>query len=97
LRKAGVIVHLSRVHEGTAGQMALDDQGVESCPRRIDRRGVAGRTRPDDDDVTNPAYALHQRVTLDRADCRQATRDPRLAGSTKRFARAEPLIASAMG
>ena len=43
-RKAGVIVHLPRGHQGTAGQMALDDQGVESCPCGIDRRGVAGGT-----------------------------------------------------
>ena len=42
--KAGVIVYLPRVHQGTAGQRALDDQGVESCPCGIDRRSVAGGT-----------------------------------------------------
>jgi hypothetical protein len=43
-RKTGVIVHLPRGHQRTAGQMALDDQGVESCPCRIDRRGVTSGT-----------------------------------------------------
>ena len=30
LRKAGVIVHLGRGRQGTAGQMALDDHDIES-------------------------------------------------------------------
>lgn len=66
LREAGVIVHLPRVHQSPAGPMALDDEGVQACPCGINRRGVARRTRPDDDDVTNPTHILHQHAMLKR-------------------------------
>lgn len=40
----GVVVYLPGSQERTAGLVPFDDQGVQSGPSRIDRRGVSGWT-----------------------------------------------------
>ena len=50
------VLHLGRVHQGAAGgDCAFDQHWFELRPRRIDGRGVAGRTGADDDQVTHAA------------------------------------------
>src|SRR5438132_6893865 len=47
--KAGEILDQRRQHQLAAGLEALDDQRLEVGPGGIERRGQAGRPRPDDD------------------------------------------------
>src|SRR4029077_9443979 len=51
LRVAGVVLDVGRLLEQAAPQEALDHQRGEVRARRVQRRGVAGRTASDDDHV----------------------------------------------
>jgi hypothetical protein len=51
--EAGVVLHLSGGHQRAAELAAFEHQRGELGARRVDRGGIPGRTRPDDDDVSN--------------------------------------------
>lgn len=60
----GVVVYPPGAHERTAGLMAFDDKCVQPGPSRVDRSGVSGCARPDDDDITNPGFVGHQAAAM---------------------------------
>ena len=52
--EAGVVLHLGRIHQGTAGSHRTgQDDRIELGAGRIDGSCVAGGTGADDDDVVN--------------------------------------------
>src|ERR1700743_922928 len=56
----GVVVDVAGDHQGTARLTAFDDKGVQTSPSRVDRCGISGWARPDDDDIANPVGIGHQ-------------------------------------
>src|SRR4051794_15857244 len=51
--ETGEVLHLGRLHQGTAVLHALHYQRAEVGARGVERSGVSRRTGPDDDDVTD--------------------------------------------
>jgi hypothetical protein len=50
-REARIIFHVGRDGELAAGLEALDQERLQHCAGSVDRSRVAGRARPDDDDL----------------------------------------------
>lgn len=63
--EAGIVLHISRDHQLAAGDSApdqpLDHHGLQVGAGGVDRRGVPGRTRSDDDQLVNRHASLLSR------------------------------------
>ena len=92
--KAGVVLHIGGIHQGaTGGDRALEHQRPQLGPGRVERRGIAGRARPDDDHVAHvlghivpfvgrSSLAGHVTIPTDPRCRTFLTRSVRMAAST---------------
>ncbi len=85
LGEARIVLDVGGDHQLAAGLEARQQQRLQHGARGVDRRGVAGRPRADDDDALVRGTVRRSQEGPPSKDCRRAGRDPLQAAVSRPY------------